>query len=612
MWTVRPRAAALYGVALPLLLPWLLVGCDAPAGAGGDPVGATARPERIASGALNIVGGDIVLPGAAERAAPPPGVALGQSGRHVLFLNFEGADVRDGNNAMENEGLRSQSITTPVVPMEPFAPQDAKRYDSILQVQKLVAGYYADINVDVVISRPLSGDYMMTVVGGRQSDIGLPDGVVGISRGDCGNTRETDLNYAFSASLSQNVQQVAVTAAHEAGHAYGLSHTDNKKDIMYPSVQPSEGFQAGTIPNSDCDRTGACGVCGLPPGSRQDSKQVLLDNLGARDGERPGAARPTVKFLSPADLTDAPSGTDVGGKVVVAVQAAAPAGKILDRVSVIVNVLDGGKVRGGHAVAELRPPVSSARLMFSTPGDYQILAVAYDNVGNLNLAQSKIHVATSTCLVPNDCAPGQRCTGGACVTPPMKTMVQGDMGGVTVPRDYGSACVRSDECQGGICAPTPVGQICTHYCTPGRACAGNLECVDGVCQPLQYQVDPPKATQLGSKCRLVNGRDADCGIGLHCVVTEGDAKNGTGYCTRDCDAAVAWSCPAEMVCAAPGSGSDAKSTSCLVPAAMPPVMNSGGGCSAGGGRAGAGAVPVLLLGALWLLRRRQGLTGRVV
>ncbi|HNN98483.1 MAG TPA: hypothetical protein PKI03_39735, partial [Pseudomonadota bacterium] len=144
--------------------------------------------ERCAMGVvpLNVIEGDMVVLPSCRRAADDSVGRLGFNGRHVLFANFDGVDVRPGDTSLENEGLRELDKQDPIEVARYAAEDDeSKRLSSILKIQKLVAGWYADFNLDVVISRPLSGDYQMTVVGDRESIIGEPGGVVGISPVDC-------------------------------------------------------------------------------------------------------------------------------------------------------------------------------------------------------------------------------------------------------------------------------------------------------------------------------------------------------------------------------------------------------------------------------------------
>lgn len=536
---------------------------------------------------LNIVGGDMVVEPECAPKGKDSAWPLGVNGRHILFANFDGVDVQPGatpGNAFENVGLRAMDLVSKgVIELPPYDADNPKRLDNILAIHKKLVTWYADMNVDVVISRPLSGDYLMSVVGGRQSDIVQKDGVVGISPLDCGNRNESNLNYAFSGSLSENPEQVAVTIAHEAGHAYGLVHTDNSKDIMFPSVSQVDGFLDGDAVDSQ-----PCAG-----GFHQDSKQVLIDNLGKRQSPPPGGDAPSVALVSPAD------GASLDKNVTIVVKADARLG--LDHVTLSLSRLEGGKARGAHPVAELRPPQSAAQVQVSAAGTYVLMATAYDRAGNLALTQAQFTVATPTCSVPNDCAPGQRCDSNTCVTPPLPATPPAGMTAESILRPYGMACEETRECQGGVCAITPVGQICTHYCTPDYLCAGGLSCVDGICLPPIYPQSKPKVGQLGGKCT----RNQDCLSGA-CSPASDDGM--PRYCTKECDPALAWSCPANMECQLSDGAGGMKNRCLAKPSGLSgPAQGCSFTASAESEAAGAagGVVSLLLLGGLWLLGRRR-------
>ena len=547
---------------------------------------------RLSSSDIMIIGGDqVILPGSScQKKKPSFGEALGANGRHVLFVNYEGADIRVGDNALENDMIRDSGFKNQgVVEMDAYDPGNAQRNEAILKIHRQVQKWYADIDIDVVMSRPLSGDYQMTLVGGDKSDVGYGGGVVGISPGDCKNNNETNANFAFSRSLKENPDQVAVTIAHEAGHAYGLGHVQNSKDIMYPSVSVVDGFLGGLAADP--------GPCGFKNGDYQDSKKVLIENLGARQGEAPGLANPPqVKLLSPQE------GESVGKDVTIAVQSSADRG--IDHITLSVSRVDGGKARGNHPVAELRPPQSAAQVRLSSAGSYQVTATAYDRVGNVSLSQVRIVAGTPTCAVPNDCAPGQRCTNNTCVTPaptPPSPTGMPDEG----LRDYGQACDKTSDCKGGICAITSVGQICTHYCTADRLCAGGLECVDGTCLPQMYSRSTPKVGALGGKCT----RNQDCATG-ECSAPSADPK-AARYCTKSCDPEVGWACPSTMQCVTTDGATGNKPRCVMLGAGELGAAESGCSVADPASRADSSAVrlfgggaAVVLLG-LWAATRRR-------
>lgn len=563
----------------------------------GAPDAEEARAPTAAAGALaggyaapgSLVGGDVVL------LPQPQGLgsgahALGVNGRHILYLNFEGAEVWSGNDAEAHYGTRGL-MTRDMIEMPPYAPGDASRYRNILEIHKRVAGWYGNFNIDVVLSRPLSSNYQMTLVGGDQATLGFPDGVVGISPGDCRNANPSDLNFAFSAKLGGNPFQTAITIAHEAGHAFGLGHTQNKKDIMYPSVQTGADMSFATGEAADP------GVCNVMQGFVQDGQKVLSENLGPRKAEAGmvGQSAPTVAFVSVPDHSEVmlagktPDTAPVAADLVLAAKASAKSG--VDHITFSISPGEGGRFKGGFAVAELRPPASSAQVRFSAPGEYLLQAAAYDREGNAAVAYSRVKVATPTCAAPNDCTPGQRCMDSVCVTPAPPAAADGATGGT---RPLGTTCTGTNECAGpgAFCAVTAIGQICTNYCSDGRRCGGGLSCVDGVCQPPTVARGTPEARQLGARC----SRTADCDTGLECSPASESDPLAPRYCTRECDGQVAWACPADMVCQST-TGASGQKDRCVLGAKAAEAQ----GCQVGAGAGRAGAAGPLSFGALLLL-----------
>lgn len=545
-----PRRGALASLGL-LLAGGLAVGCAPSAEQLADEELERQRAQRdraierceMGTTPLQVIEGDMVVLPSCRRGTGDSVQPLGANGRHVLFANFDGVDVRPGDTSLENEGIRDLETGDPIE-LARYAPNDdeGKRLSNILKIQKLIAGWYADFNLDVVVSRPLNGDYQMTIVGDRESAVGYPGGVVGISPVDCKNSNDSNLNYAFSGSLKENPDQTAITIAHENGHAYGLHHTDNNKDIMFPSVTPAEGFRKGKA---------AKGPCGLVAGvDDQDSYQVLMENLGARPAgvEKPGKREaPTVEIVSPKD------GEAVGNQVTIAVRGSSSAAEGIDHITLSLSLESEKGYRGNHPVAELRPPFSSTQVRLSHAGSYQLTATAYDVYGNVSVARAGFKAASITCSVPNDCSPGQRCENNLCVTPPLPPKPPTGMSDDSL-RPYGATCDKTSDCKGGICAITPAGQICTHYCNRDRLCAGGLECVDSICMPQMFPRSTAKPGQLGGKCT----RKEDCFTGECSPFVDVQTPR---YCTKVCDPATAWACPSTMTCSetdAPGGAACAR------------------------------------------------------
>ncbi|HRI51820.1 MAG TPA: hypothetical protein PLW65_16705 [Pseudomonadota bacterium] len=116
--------------------------------------------------------------------------------------------------------------------------------------------------------------------------------------------------------------------------------------------------------------------------------------------------------------------------------------------------------------------------------------------------------------------------------------------------------------------------------------------------PPIYPQSKPKVGQLGGKCT----RNQDCLSGACSPATDDSAPR---YCTKECDPAIGWSCPANMDCQL-SDGAGGMKNRCLakpIGLSAPPQ-----GCSFVDSReagAAGGGVSLLLLCGLWLLGRRR-------
>jgi len=174
------------------------------------------------------------------------------------------------------------------------------------------------------------------------------------------------------------------------------------------------------------------------------------------------------------------------------------------------------------------------------------------------------------------CPAGRRCIGRQCVVDPCESMT----------------CGADQLCRAGICAPSCAGVVCeaAQVCTQGA-------CVPSPCPnpcPADYFCDPATALCRPTLCAAV-----PCLAGQVCV-------SSTGRCVNDpCELV---RCGAGALCVVKADGT----ADCALPeiSGVPQVAKtSGGGCSCRVGRQGQGAPAglVLVLGLLWVARRRARL-----
>jgi hypothetical protein len=460
----------------------------------------------------------------------------GPNGAHIIFLNYAGQTIQPAQGYDDPDTgaswIAKSTVAVPAFDASPYAGQF-----TAAQAQQAITNYfktfYAPFNVQVVTTRPTGVRYTMCIIGGDASQVlgSGSSGVAGIAPLDCGNRNESEITYAFSAgttprstglSLTQALKAIAVTAAQETAHAYGLNHTDNNTDIMYPQLDPSQNAffdgSANLIQNST--------VC--QNATTQNSKQLLTTNIGAGNGMMTTGPAPTVSFVAPKN------GDTVPLDFTFIISASESGGSIAH-----VDVSAGSQMLSSMKTAPYRDSLSA-------PGDgaYQLTATAFDANGNFQSATVQFTAKTGApaqqlppCMSDNDCVSGQVCKSGMCVAGSTTGGTTGTSGGTTgtsggttgtsggttgtsggttggiqVGIPLGGDCTENPQCMSGICDTRDGHKYCTATCDPAsaNACPTNLSCVASngtmLCQK--------KNADNGGGCSAAPGSPVETGFGF--------------------------------------------------------------------------------------------------
>jgi hypothetical protein len=344
----------------------------------------------------------------------------------ILYVNFDGAPLHGGDCSDSASGcsfiIKDQSGRPITVNFPPFGGTAAAKQN----ILNLVKQYYAPFNVDVVTTRPAAEPYSMIMVGPGAAVIpSIPAGAAGVAPLDCGDQNGSDVSFAFTDVVNASTD-IAVTVAQESAHGYGLGHTNNPQDIMYPVVSHMEmAFLDATmmIPDgSGCE------------GNVQNSHQLLAQNVGLRP-QGPDTTPPDIGFIAPVDGAEVPSGFHI--------EFAASDDRGVTHVDVL---LDGNELGGTDHM-----PWS-----FDVPG---------------GLVPAGMHRLKG---VAKDAAGNQKQSAEISV----KVKALGDS-----PGDLGSACTVDADCPGGLCAfdSGASRHFCTRLCDPAAmpsACPIGFACVD--------------------------------------------------------------------------------------------------------------------------------------
>jgi hypothetical protein len=122
--------------------------------------------------------------------------------------------------------LVMQNVTVPA-----FYETDASRQSSIESIAGYVERALAPYSIDVVLTRPASGDYYMTVMGGTsQAIIGTPN-VLSVAPGVCDYQNRNRISLVFDLG-SNTPQYYATSILSDFGALVGMSPTAKAGDCM--------------------------------------------------------------------------------------------------------------------------------------------------------------------------------------------------------------------------------------------------------------------------------------------------------------------------------------------------------------------------------------------
>jgi hypothetical protein len=313
-----------------------------------------------------------VAPAASFAQAPPPAAPK------VVYLNFS-----DGTEtltfAAEDDAASNRSSTGAAMPYPAFSWPSINtgaitRAELIRRVVRRVHEIFLPYNVLVTTTRPPAGPYTMVMIGGHPRDIGIQANVAGLAFMDCRNEVASDIVFAFPEMLRGSEHGLEVTIAQEAAHGFGLEHTVNRRDIMYPTVVMEQALfpdEEGPIFDER--------LCG---NSTQNSHKRLLSVVGPwlgdekpiDDGTRADRKAPAVIVLDPA------AGSEVGQPFVVRVAAEDEGG--IDHVVLAAE---------GDRGTLYRAPYRWSLAGFA-PGPLTLTVTAYDASGNTTTETATVTV----------------------------------------------------------------------------------------------------------------------------------------------------------------------------------------------------------------------------
>jgi Metallo-peptidase family M12B Reprolysin-like/Bacterial Ig domain len=369
---------------------------------------------------------------------PPARRSDGRAAK-VIFLNrcVGSCDINIGSNSAQSN---SSTIPSAAGKLTAFKHGDA----SWAQVVSCVRELYRPYNVDITDVQPDDATaHVEVMVAGSPAELNLEANTLGIAplTQDC-SPQKNVLAFAFANAHDPNAMvDLCATAAHEAGHVFGLDHAFTCRDPMtYLTGCGQKFFLNLDLPCGEFAGTRPCRC-----GDSQNSHRRLTDVFDI--GTLPGG--PAVSFIVPAAGAQVQPNFGVAANVVDK--------RWLARVELWIN---------GGFLGTVSPKASSAPVTFTPPrtlpdGVLNIEVRAYNDLGVRGT--SAVQAMKGAPCTASSCLAGQSCTDGACLTPP-------------APGKLGDVCESSEQCAEHICSPVTESQSqCSSICVVGAPdqCGGD-------------------------------------------------------------------------------------------------------------------------------------------
>ena len=200
----------------------------------------------------------------------------------VLYVAFDGVTISP--NCPTSEIANAALNCSPLVNAETTFPAWGSANERAGVIQEL-QGYYADFDLTIVTQRPPDWlPYTMAVVGGTAGQIGA-QGACGIANVQCDGLKRNHVSLNFTNCGNGAIPD---TLAQETSHNWGLEHTDNQTDLMFPQVTGGfKQFVDGCMNIVTDPNPLQCGYvheihCAAGGGNQQNSYAELLGVFGPR------------------------------------------------------------------------------------------------------------------------------------------------------------------------------------------------------------------------------------------------------------------------------------------------------------------------------------------
>jgi MYXO-CTERM domain-containing protein len=375
---------------------------------------------------------------------------------HVIYLNNckpNGCNLKAG---YDNATTDTSSIPNSTSTVSAYTGSDA----TWQQIVQCVQQTYADFDVQIVTQRPTSGNYHMAIVAGSPGQVGMSNGVLGVSPFSCGYISNA-ISFTFANLAPSDIGELCWTVAQETAHSWGLDHKyDNRDPMTYLSGGPTyKRFQneAGSCGEYSA-RACSCSYANTGT-AKMNSYALVMATFGSNT---PDTVPPTLTITYPTEGAQITAGFPV--------QATIMDDRTVEKAEFRLDGnLIGTKTDGPF---NWNAPTTLGQ------GAHKVEVTGYDHAGNQAKATVNVQFGT-VCSTAADCTTqGNVCIDGHCVAGP------------EMPGGLGTACTGNSDCASGQCGSDADGNsYCVEQCNPAdNKCPSGFDCQDagngtGVCWP---------------------------------------------------------------------------------------------------------------------------------
>lgn len=216
----------------------------------------------------------------------------------VVYVAMDGVTLSPtcGNGDSAHSALNCSPLVNAEVSFPAFAGNAASEFQTL-------ASYYEPFDILMTSARPPDWlPYTLTIIGGSAAQAGFEGGVCGVANVACDGLKRNHVSLNFA----QSCNGMAEVAAQETAHNWGLEHTDNPQDLLYPFTGVgTQSFVDECMPISDATGDGItqCGYihefyCPAGGGEQQNTYAELMGVFGPRAED---TSPPEITSVSPAD-----------------------------------------------------------------------------------------------------------------------------------------------------------------------------------------------------------------------------------------------------------------------------------------------------------------------